>query len=143
MGGELALDVDGVTQIQAVTSAPSTTTDKLYNEGGNLYWNGMQLNVTSDLQDITDEGATTTNGIVAATVDTGQGANELYAMDQDVRTTDAVTFASASVGTVDTGQGANELYSMDQNVLTTSDVGFNSVSSDTISEENSRCRSYR
>ena len=33
------------------------------------------------------------NTIVATTIDTGQGANELYAMDQNVRTTDNVQFA--------------------------------------------------
>lgn len=56
------------------------------------------------------------------TLDTGQGANELYDMDQNVLTTSGVTFA-----TVDTGQGANELYDMDQNVLTTSDVTHNNL----------------
>lgn len=35
----------------------------------------------------------TFNTVTVATIDTGQGANELYAMDQAVRTTDAVTFA--------------------------------------------------
>lgn len=54
-----------------------------------------------------------------ATLSTGQGQYELYAMDQDVETTDAVTFV-----TVDTGQGANELYDMDQNVLTSSSPTF-------------------
>jgi len=53
--------------------------------------------------------------LVSTTLDTGNGANELYDMNQNVQTTDAVIFS-----TVDTGQGANELYDMDQNVLTTS-----------------------
>ena len=35
---------------------------------------------------------TTTGAIAGATLNTGQGANELYAMDQDVKTTDDVTF---------------------------------------------------
>jgi len=60
-----------------------------------------------------------TAGINGATVNTGQGDYELYAMNQDVENTDAVTFA-----TVDTGQGANELYDMDQNVQTTDSVTF-------------------
>ena len=64
-------------------------------------------------------GYTITGALAATTLDTGQGAYELYAMNQDVETTDAVTFA-----TVDTGQGANELYDMDQNVLTTSSPTF-------------------
>lgn len=69
-----------------------------------------------------DQDLESTDAVTFDTVDTGQGANELYDMDQNVQTTDAVTF-----GTVDTGQGANELYDMDQNVQTTSDVSFNSV----------------
>jgi hypothetical protein len=70
-----------------------------------------------------DQNVLTTSAVTFDTVDTGQGANELYAMNQDVETTDAVTFA-----TVDTGQGANELYDMDQNVLTTSGVTFDTLS---------------
>lgn len=66
-----------------------------------------------------DQALKTTDAPTFATVDTGQGANELYAMDQDVQTTDAVTFA-----TVNTGQGANELYAMDQPVRSIDDVTF-------------------
>ena len=69
----------------------------------------------------------TDTGITADTLDTGQGANELYSMNQDVETTDAVTFA-----TLDTGQGANELYSMNQDVETTDDVEFNSVKTNVL-----------
>ena len=61
----------------------------------------------------------TSDAVTFATVNTGQGANELYDMDQNVKTTDAVTFA-----TVNTGQGANELYEMNQNVKTNSNVKF-------------------
>jgi len=60
--------------------------------------------------------------IAVTSVNTGQGAYELYAMNQDVESTDAVTFA-----TVDTGQGANELYDMNQNVQTTDAVTFVSL----------------
>jgi len=70
-------------------------------------------------QDVTSDAAVT-----FASVDTGQGANELYAMNQDVETTDAVTFA-----TVNTGQGANELYAMNQDVETTDAVTFAGVTS--------------
>lgn len=87
----------------------------------------------------------------AATLDTGQGAYELYAMNQNVQTSDAVTFASVNTGfganelygmnqnvtstsavtfaTVNTGFGANELYAMNQNVTTTSNVVFNTMNS--------------
>lgn len=39
----------------------------------------------------------TTDAVTFATVNTGQGANELYAMNQPVRTTDSPTFISATV----------------------------------------------
>ena len=63
--------------------------------------------------------------LAAATLNTGQGANELYAMNQNVRSSDAVTFT-----TVNTGQGANELYGMDQAVKTNSNVQFADVQID-------------
>jgi len=46
-------------------------------------------------------GLTISGPVVATTVNTGQGANELYAMDQAVRTTDSPEFASQQLG--DTG----------------------------------------
>lgn len=72
-------------------------------------------------------GISTTTGtfsgaLTSTTLNTGNGANELYAMDHNVRTTDAVTFA-----TVNTGNGDNELYPMNQAVTTTSDVAFDST----------------
>ena len=83
--------------------------------------NGTEINtglgdfeVGQDLQ--------TSDAVTFATLDTGQGANELYDMDQNVLQASAVTFA-----TVDTGQGANELYDMDQNVLQASAVTFATV----------------
>src|SRR3989344_7446476 len=72
------------------------------------------LSLTDDNWSISAAGAG-----ALTTLDTGQGANELYDMDQNVLTTSAVTFA-----TLDTGQGANELYDMDQNVLTSSSPTF-------------------
>jgi hypothetical protein len=46
-----------------------------------------------------------TGVMTTTTLDTGQGANELYDMDQNVLTTSAVTLL-----TLNTGQGAYELY---------------------------------
>lgn len=68
-----------------------------------------------------DQSVKTTDSVTFSTVDTGNGAYELHAMNQDVESTDAVTFA-----TVDTGEGANELFDMNQNVMTTSSVTFSS-----------------
>jgi len=58
----------------------------------------------------------------SSTVNTGLGNYELFAMNQNVRTTDGVIFS-----TVNTGQGNNELYDMNQNVTTTSNPTFNRV----------------
>lgn len=60
--------------------------------------------VEADISDLQSY-AVTGSAASFSTVNTGQGANELYAMDQDVRTTDDVTFGSAVVSgdlTVDT-----------------------------------------
>ena len=43
------------------------------------------------------QGVGTTNAVTFATVDTGQGANELYDMDQNVLTTSSPTFAAATI----------------------------------------------
>jgi len=66
---------------------------------------------------------TPTLGVAAATsLDTGQGANSLFDMNQNVQTTDSPTFVAIS-----TGEGANELFAMDQDVQTTDDVTFDDV----------------
>ena len=57
--------------------------------------------------------------ILADKLDTGQGLNELYDMDQNVKTTSAVTFTS-----INTGIGATEVYLMDQNVKTSNSPTF-------------------
>ncbi|MFH1860038.1 MAG: hypothetical protein ABH870_03360, partial [bacterium] len=46
------------------------------------------------------------------TVNTGQGNYELFAMNQDVESTDAVTFL-----TINTGQGAQEVYGINTSAL--------------------------
>jgi hypothetical protein len=49
------------------------------------------------LLDMTSSSGTITNQLTAGTVDTGQGATEIYAMDQDIQTTDDPTFADLTV----------------------------------------------
>jgi hypothetical protein len=44
--------------------------------------------------------------VTAATVNTGVGANELYAMNQNVRTSDAVSFSTVLTGTVYVSESA-------------------------------------
>lgn len=57
--------------------------------------------------------------VTTTVINTGHGNNELYPMDQDVKTTASPTFA-----TVNTGNGANELYPMNQGVRTTDTTTF-------------------
>ena len=92
---------------------------------------GRDLSVGNDLT-VTDgatvndhtvtDGATVGGTLNAANVDTGNGATEIFDMNQDLRTDDNVAFA-----TVNTGQGANELYDMNQNVKSDSNVTFNNL----------------
>jgi len=93
--------------------------------GGITTYVGHYVNSTLGYWMGTTEIIDNTRAASFVTLDTGHGANELYAMNQDVETTDAVTFL-----TVDTGQGANDLWDMDQNVETTSTVSFSSVEAD-------------
>ena len=70
------------------------------------------LQVTNNLSDVSSASTARSNiglgsadAVQFATVNTGQGDNELYAMNQDVQTTDSVTFVDAEF----TGTGAVEL----------------------------------
>ncbi|MEK7188907.1 MAG: hypothetical protein AAB671_00155, partial [Patescibacteria group bacterium] len=71
-------------------------------------WNGSAWACANDdagaseadtLQTVTDRGAITTQPITVATVNTGQGAYELYAMNQNVQTSDTVNFLNVGIGT--------------------------------------------
>lgn len=84
--------------------------------------NNSMVRISQTDQSLSTTDDVTFNDITASTIDTGQGANELYGMNQNVRTNSNVSFA-----TVNTGQGSNELYEMNQNVTTTSNVTFNTV----------------
>ena len=108
---------------------------------------GRDLSVGNDLT-VTD-GATVGGTLNAGNVNTGNGATEIFDMNQDLRTDDNVAFATVNTGngateifdmnqdlrsddnvafaTVNTGQGANELYDMNQNVKTYSNVTFNNL----------------
>ena len=78
-----------------------------------------------------DQNVLQASAVTFATVNTGHGVNELYSMNQDVESTDAVVFS-----TVNTGQGANELFDMDQNVETDDAVEFLSVTAGEITAAN-------
>lgn len=81
-------------------------------------------NLLTDLSDKVSRSGDTLNGpyFIEGTLDTGHGSNELFAMDQDVRTTDSPVFA-----TLNTGYGDNELFAMDQNLRTSDAPTFENL----------------
>lgn len=68
-----------------------------------------------------DQAITTTDDVVFSTVNTGQGENELYAMNQAVRTTDAVTFENATI-TEDLTVGGDLIVNGDLTYLNTTNT---------------------
>ena len=64
---------------------------------GELDLGGEFSSVNSDITYMSGSKITLDGAIVATTLDTGQGANELYDMDQNVKTDSTVTFAGITV----------------------------------------------
>jgi len=77
-----------------------------------------------------DQALLTTSAVTFASVDTGQGANELYAMNQAVRTTDSVTFAnvSSTLNSIDysalTQAEINQIANIDATTISTTQWGY-------------------
>ncbi|MFC1566805.1 beta strand repeat-containing protein [bacterium] len=126
--GEILFNI-GVTEVMAILNNGNVGIGSI-NPG-----NTLDVNGTVQATDMTLTGALT-----AATVNTGQGANELYAMDQDVQTSDNVTFLGAAItntltaGTLTDGTlsiTAGDITSADQVTGNTAD--FNQVQVDSIS----------
>jgi len=106
-------DLDGNVTGQ-VSDISNHDTDDLSEGTSNLYYTDARVDghlsggtgVTYSSGSISiGQDVGTSAAVQFATVNTGQGANELYAMDQDVQTTDSVTFVDAEF----TGTGAVEL----------------------------------
>lgn len=89
--------------------------------GAGITGGGTTGDVTLDLN-MDQIGLNTTSPVTFLTIDTGQGAYEIYFMDQDIGTTNATTFA-----TVDTGQGAYEVYFMNQDTGTNNVTTFTNI----------------
>jgi hypothetical protein len=97
------------------TTAPSTTSDKLYNVNGNLFWNGNQLATTATAGggDITSVSAGTglsgggSSGSVTLSVDSGTTANKILRLNSSAELPSvsgvnltALNATSLSTGTV-------------------------------------------
>ena len=93
MGGDLSGTANNVTVIavQGVGLAAGEVT-QLANIGSTTI-SSTQWGYVGAL----NQGLTTTSAVTFATVNTGQGANELYAMDQAVRQSDTVSFSGLTV----------------------------------------------
>ena len=130
--------------------------------GSEIRGAGGDITASGDIKAAGFDGPLTTTGITSTgpgiftTLDTGQGATEVYLMNQNVRTSDDVIFADVSssgniqttgylsgsvisssgnikaqgkieAATVNTGQGANELYAMNQNVRNYDSTTFKDI----------------
>ena len=94
----------GRLELSASLSASATSTGSF----GAVYVGGMSVSNVKEVSSSiasraatlegsgTIQGVGTTNAVTFATVDTGQGANELYDMDQNVKTDSNVTFANVT-----------------------------------------------
>ena len=121
---QLTLDMDGTAGAQVITPGVAGDDIIFKNQGGDSVLTLKSEGQTEIHGNVTASGNISASGnLIASTLNTGQGDNELFDMDQNVTTTSAVTFT-----TVNTGQGNNELYDMNQNVKTTSGVTFSTLS---------------
>ena len=88
---------------------------------------GALTSSTIDTGAVNATSITSTGAISGTTIDTGNGATEIFDMDQDLKTTDDATFNNLTVATIDTGNGAVECFAMDQPTRTTDDIVFNNI----------------
>ena len=102
------LDVEDLNITVAKNAADSAAADGagLTVDGASATFTYSHSGTKWNMNKALDMGAntiTTTGAIAGATLNTGQGANELYAMDQAVQTTNDVQFDSFGVGTAASG----------------------------------------
>ncbi len=106
---------------------------------GTITYSGASKTLTVEDSATVNQDLTTDAGVTFATVDTGQGANELYDMDQNVKTDSAVTFAGlTSTGDVVLTGQATDIDLIDNNATAlTFDAGAGGTSVLTIDTRNS------
>ena len=110
---------DGDSWTEITTSTLSISLDDIVD--GSTY---VRLTVTKDGyidQDVSNGASPTFGNLTVTDLDTGQGANELYAMNQDVQMTDSVTFDDLTVTfggsfttTTITNATSNEMHIIDR-----------------------------
>lgn len=99
----------GYVQLQGLTTTNQLVGPLIFRAAGSIATdvtvpNSGTLATTSQLP---NQAVDTTSAVTFATVNTGQGANELYAMNQNVQSSDTPTFAGLQLsGTAFTGNGA-------------------------------------
>jgi hypothetical protein len=78
---------------------------------------------------VMNQNVRTTDAVTFASVDTGQGANELYAMDQAVQSSDGVTFAGLTVnGDISARVDDTELFGF------SADTGLTTIATASVSQ---------
>lgn len=85
---------DGDLVVSSITITNTATAGTLTDSTATL-----TAGAITGLLNITSSSGTITNLLTAGTVDTGNGATEIYDMDQDVLTTSDITFATATITT--------------------------------------------
>jgi hypothetical protein len=104
--------VGGVIRIVQDTTAPATTTDRLYNEGGALYWNGT---------DLTAAGASNLGGLTDVSLTTpAEGAVLVYSTGTFIDATIAGTANEVEV----TNAAGSITVGLPDNVTITGDLNF-------------------
>jgi len=122
----------GINTTNGIFSGKVTATDSMRTSGS------MRAATGTFTSTLAVDSLYSTKSIAGPTLNTGQGNNELYSMNQAVLTTSTVTFDSIistkaiQCPTINTGQGSNEVYGMNQNVTSTSAVSFSKSSMDTV-----------
>lgn len=131
----VALDVAGaITSNNTITGARLAATYGIAAATG-AFTGALSAQSVSATYGVSAATGAFSDAIAATSLDTGQGANELYDMDQNVLQASAPTFSGLTLtygvgaatgvfsgalsgATLNTGQGAYELYKMDQDVDT-------------------------
>ena len=105
VGASGETNVGGVIRIIQDSAAPATTTDRLYNDDGNLFWNGTNLSASaaSALGDLSDVTYSTSGGSAGDLSITGLDTFTMSASDTVMKIIDTSASGTASGGLLTLG----------------------------------------